>query len=496
MNKILYIPADATSLAHYISGAGIKPAMFYSNKPKDIQDVAPGHLLMLSENGYTGSECSLEIELLEEEAKKLRPLSSKGWFLFDHMIPITRVKSIYFTDRVKSELVLTNIEMSTAFLPKRLIKLVDSFKVSQAPEVGHPDSVSMEYAGLNEIFDHLLGAFCMMRTTSQGGALPPAYFGLLGRMCPRVADEARYAYKDKYVDRYGSLISRNVNDSIKWLATDITDDVVRTVAKNYGLEIEYDELTRMIKLDGLADVPYVYAILNMYGVGQEARQRKVDELVLSNFTRGIRPNKSELVATYYGYNRGYSAFPKLYRSTDGRKTVATKFELNNLVDYFTIECVYRYLFLGIDKVRCEDMERSWPRKSIATGRAYILDYTIPVHHDIELNVQINISKATSPTDSWLNSIVKSEVEAFDRYMGTLFSFGTKVARRVYDESNARRPVKRIASRAAELSAKSLAELKSIGSMYRIPDFRKMSKQELVVAIVEAEESGMIRKSLI
>ena len=94
MNKILYIPADATSLAHYISGAGIKPAMFYSNKPKDIQDVAPGHLLMLSENGYTGSECSLEIELLEEEAKKLRPLSSKGWFLFDHMIPITRVKSI------------------------------------------------------------------------------------------------------------------------------------------------------------------------------------------------------------------------------------------------------------------------------------------------------------------------------------------------------------------------------------------------------------------
>ena len=272
--------------------------------------------------------------------------------------------------------------------------------------------------------------------------------------------------------------------------------MVRTVAKNYGREIEYDELTRMIKLDGLADVPYVYAILNMYGVGQEARQRKVDELVLSNFTRGIRPNKSELVATYYGYNRGYSAFPKLYRSTDGRKTVATKFELNNLVDYFTIECVYRYLFLGIDKVRCEDMERSWPRKSIATGRAYILDYTIPVHHDIELNVQINISKATSPTDSWLNSIVKSEVEAFDRYMGTLFSFGTKVARRVYDESNARRPVKRIASRAAELSAKSLAELKSIGSMYRIPDFRKMSKQELVVAIVEAEESGMIRKSLI
>ena len=49
MNKILYIPADATSLAHYISGAGIKPAMFYSNKPKDIQDVAPGHLLMLSD---------------------------------------------------------------------------------------------------------------------------------------------------------------------------------------------------------------------------------------------------------------------------------------------------------------------------------------------------------------------------------------------------------------------------------------------------------------
>lgn len=496
MNRTLYIPADATSLAHYISGAAIKPAMFYANKPKDIQDVAPGHLLMLSGKGYTGSECCLEIELLGEETKKLLPVNGEGWFLFDHMIPFTRVKSIYFTDPAKCEITRANIEMSTAFLPKRLLKVVDSFKVSQAPVGIFPDKIPTVYTELTGIFDHLLGAFCMMRTISQFGSLPPAYFGLLGRICPRVAEEARYAYKDKYVDRYGSLISRNINDSIKWLAADITEDVVRTVSENHRIEIEYDELTRTIKLDTLSDEPYVYAILNMYGVGQEARQRKVDELVLSHFTRGIRPNKSELIATYYGYNRGYSAFPKLYRSVDGHNTVITKFQLNNLVDYYTIECIYRYLFLGMDKVRCEDMERAWPRRYASQGRPTVLDYGLPEHRDIDLNIPVSLSNPVSPTDSWLYGIVKSEVDASGRYMPMLFSFGAKVARRVYDESMAKRPVKRVAMRSAELSAKSLAELKSIGSMYRIPNFRKLSKQELVVAIVMAEEEGTVPNSLI
>lgn len=132
-------------------------------------------------------------------------------------------------------------------------------------------------------------------------------------------------------------------------------------------------MTKVIIPDNLDKNVYVCYVLYDYGVGEESHRHRIDELILNNFT-GLKQGYEESCALYYGYNRGYASFNNQYRKEG--KTENVKFQLNSLLDYYTIESIYRYCF-NKEVSSKFDLFDSWvktlPSKKAKKGEYLILD---------------------------------------------------------------------------------------------------------------------------
>lgn len=153
----------------------------------------------------------------------------------------------------------------------------------------------------------------------------------------------------------------------------VTLETLEREAREYSQTIKKDKLTKVIIPDNLDKSAYVCYVLYDYGVGEESHRHKIDELILNNFT-GLKQGYEESCALYYGYNRGYASFNNQYRK-DG-KTENVKFQLNSLLDYYTIESVYRYCFNKEVSSKI-DLFDSWvkvmPSKRAKRGEYLLLD---------------------------------------------------------------------------------------------------------------------------
>jgi lysyl-tRNA synthetase class I len=79
----------------------------------------------------------------------------------------------------------------------------------------------------------------------------------------------------------------------------------------------------------------------------------------------------------YGINRGYAAFSNKYKFQSKEKIV--KFQLNSLLDYYTIESVYQYAYNEIDKSNSFPYLEEWCSKLNlkATANTYkVLDQIV------------------------------------------------------------------------------------------------------------------------
>ena len=118
-----YFPIQSTSLAHYLGGACIKAAKYFNNKPQDIQDKYNDFLLLTSKKGTTETDCCLELVLTDDEIKDLIDVK-ENWYLFDTKpLPITRIKKIYFSNKEQKNVTITNITMSTSYVPSNLVEI-------------------------------------------------------------------------------------------------------------------------------------------------------------------------------------------------------------------------------------------------------------------------------------------------------------------------------------------------------------------------------------
>lgn len=497
-NNIFYLPISSSSLPHYLGSASIKPAAYFPNKPKDIQDSAAGHLLLTSYKGYKDTSCCLEIELLPEDTHRLIP-AGEGWYLYDFMLPFSRVRQILFSDAEKMNNSFANIELSTAFVPKNMMRTVEGFEGETAPQIP-PTAPTTNMLPYIDLYDRLLGAFMLMKTVYDDDYVPDAYFGLLGLLCRKVETEAKSALGNGYTKKYHMLLSRNERDSkIKLLSSEITDEVVVSEAKAEGQHVEYDPLTKLMKLDNLDRQTYVIAILNMYGVGNESRRKKVDELVLSGFTHGVKPDKSELVATYYGYNRGYSVFPKQYVSRQKGVVKDTKFRFASRLDYYTVESVYRYAIFGNASTDFAGLEDWWPKKYVQAGRKHILDYMVK---PMPTKVATEHVAPSLIKNNWVNEIALRCANNFDPTRSTVLSTCLEVGQAVYVEAMRRAseqqrhnatgisPAMRqqLAERWMELSSMSINQLKALAVKMGIRNFRSMKKEALLKVIFAADNN--------
>ena len=344
METKYYLPINSTSLAHYFGCACVIPAKYFKNKPEDIQDKLNEFLILTTNLGVQQADCCLELVFTKQESEDLIDIN-KGWFLYEKPLPITRIRKIYFTSKEAKIQTVTNINMSTAFVPDNLIEVVNGFETAKVDKIEKPKEIFINsYADNIKLFDKFLGGLALMRLAGEEYMnYSENYFATLSLFNDTIQKEVEYS-NIKVDTRYqGVFTAKNGFDKvISYLNKTIDENDLNIIAKEEEQIIRKDKITRIIDLNSLDKWTYTIGVLNTYGVGAESRKKKVDELILSNFKYDIKPGKSEGIALCYGINRGYSVFSNKYNLGKVEKVV--KFQLDSKLDYYTIESVYQWVF--------------------------------------------------------------------------------------------------------------------------------------------------------
>lgn len=339
-----YLPLDSKSLAHYFGGACILPSRYMPNKPADIQNRFDDYLLITSYCGTKEADCCIELVIRKDELNDLLPLQD-GFFLFNKPLPITRAKKILFTDENQKQSTVTNINMSTAFIPEQIISVIEKFDDIQVNNLERlKDLPIKDWSSQIKKYNSLLGGFALMRLGGEKYMnYSENYFSSLATYSLTIDGELSNVGK-QFKNLFNDPTYRKALDLIQ---KEVSEDDLYQIASEEKQKILKDNITKIIDLSSLKDVTLIIAVLAMFGVGEEARRKKIDGLILSNFKNEIQPERSEIIALCYGLNRGYSVFSNKYKAGDIEKTV--KFELNSQLDYYTIESLYQYSFNNLLK---------------------------------------------------------------------------------------------------------------------------------------------------
>ena len=337
-----YLPINSSSLAHYFVCACVKPACYFENKPQDIQDRFRNALLLSTELGTKDTDCCIELVVTKAEETLLVPCG-KSFYLFPVPLPISRIKKIYFQNQRQLELTLSNINLSAAFIPHSLAA-VTRFS-SAGYEGNHFDDkiVGKDFSHQLELFDRVLGSLALMKTAkepymnySENYASTLSFFNALVK-----DDLERQGLQIN--DKYFGLFSRSGSfiKFIPYLERKISKEDLDQIAADNKQRIERS-FTKAINFDKLSGMPYTFAVLQSFGVGDEAAPKKIDSLISTNFEE-IKDDKAEGIALCYGYNRGYSIFSNSYGTEETRRQTV-KYLLDSQLDYYTIESVYQFAF--------------------------------------------------------------------------------------------------------------------------------------------------------
>ena len=335
-----YFPINSSSLAHYFGGACIKAAKYFNNKPQDIQDRYKEFLLLTDKKGSKATDCCLELVLLKDEIDDLID-AKNGWYLLDTKpLPITRIKKIYFSNREQLVNTITNIRMSTAFVPDFLLD-VRTFDENPVDVQIPTDCKGIDQTNKINQYDRFLGALALMRLSHEPYMnYSNNYFATLAFFNHIIDNHIKSIENLSFNNAFQGIFnnSKGFEKVLPYLKHNIDENALNKIAKENNQIIKKDKITRIIDVESITDTwTYPIAILNAYGVGDESRKMRIDGLIQSHF-KSLKDGKQEGVALCYGYNRGYSAFTKSYGD------VEFKYKLESQLDYYTIESVYQYVF--------------------------------------------------------------------------------------------------------------------------------------------------------
>lgn len=338
MNNIYYLPVNAATLAHYFGCACIKPAKYFSNKVPDIQDKYNDLIIITNKKGTTECNCCIEIILTDNEVTQLIKLKN-NWFAYSYFLPITRVKKILFSNEEVKDTTITNIEMSTAYVPHK-VEVVE-FDINPSNDIVLPNNYSHQDLSLQiQEYDRTLGALALMRIArepymnySQNYIATLSYFNSIIKQ--KLDSLTNYSFNGKFHGIFSK--SKSFERILTYLNSTISDASLENIAKEENEEIKRVSISRLIDLNSISQTgTYTIAVLVTYGVGEESRKKRIDELIVDHFA-SLKEDKREGVALCYGFNRGYSVFNKEYSN------VAFKYKLESKLDYYTIESVFQYI---------------------------------------------------------------------------------------------------------------------------------------------------------
>lgn len=337
--KTYYYPISSTSLASIFGRACILPASLYKNRLPDVQNRFEKFILLTEHFGCSESDCTLQILLTPDEEKSLVNVN-EGFFLYESALPISRIRKIYFEKAAQATRTISNISFSTAFIPNNLVDSNDNtfekinLSVISVPNDLVPliDNVKKSY----EKYNRILGAMALMRTAHEEGCnFSTHYIDLLSKF-NFIIEQQKKEFADintkfhKVFENHPSFLDNTVD-----FAT------LENEAKENKQFINKNKLTKVIEPNNLDKSVYLCYVLYDYGVGEESHRYNIDDLILNNFT-SLKQGYQESCALYYGYNRGYASFNNQYMK-DGKKEIV-KYQLNSLLDYYTIESIFEYCF--------------------------------------------------------------------------------------------------------------------------------------------------------
>lgn len=344
MNGKFFMPIDSKCLPIYFGNACIAPSKYYVNKLEDIQNKYPNHILLSDKLCSINTDTCLEVFLNQHEIHELVKINS-NLFILDRPLPISRICLIYFSSLSQLEYTITNINLSTAFVPKRLLKVNDKFeKINFEILEKYNDINTYDWNDELKKFNSILGGFALMKTSGEDYMnFSENYFSTLSYFNKQIeyalnksGHKINPIYFDAFTGNSGFKKLYNV------LNKEIEEIDLINIAKEENQEIVKDKFTKFIEIEGLKKATLITAILYSYGVGEESKNKKIDGLILSNFKSELPSDKSEVIALCYGLNRGYSIFQNEYRLGELQNTI--KFKLDNKLDYYTIESIYQFAF--------------------------------------------------------------------------------------------------------------------------------------------------------
>jgi len=379
MENKYYLHINSVNLAHYFGCACIKPSKYFESRSEDFQSSFPDYLLLSNAKRSANSDCSIELVLTKEEVNNLISAKSNDDFFFSAVpLPISRVSSVYFESEQLKDKISTLINLSTAFIPKSILKTFQNEKSVEVEKIDLPAiDKTPDYSEELKKYNSLLGGFAIMKLAREPYMnFSENYFSTLSYFNSVIEEELSKVKKVASI-YHDVFIGKDSFKSLKpFLEKVISEDDLNSIAKNESQKIKKDVITGLIDFNSLDRATYIIAVLYSFGVGDEGRKSKVDGLILNNFHKNVKTDKSEVIALCYGLNRGYSVFSNKYRNESNEQLV--KFELNSKLDYYTIESIYQYAINSIKSNSFEYLGSIIPRaefkaKKLSKNDYYILD---------------------------------------------------------------------------------------------------------------------------
>jgi len=350
-NNKIFLPISSINLPLYFSSACIKPVRYELSRNTDIQNKFDCCLLLSSKMGSSETDCALELVLTEKETDMFISVSdSDDVFLFPKPLPITRVKGVYFNDDKQRDKIITIINLASAFIPPDICHVTKKMEMADYNNLKLPDNLSdVDFASQLKRYDSFLGGFALMRFSGEEYMnYSEKYFSTLAFFNSVI--EKEIINSGKTVNNiYHDAFSGNTKFKTiyPYLYRNVTEDDLYMMAKRENQKIVKNNITGLIDLKSLDKWTYIMAILYSYGISDEAKRKKIDTLIISNFKHDIDEDRSEIVSFCYGLNRGYSVFSNKY--TFNKKEKKVKFELNSKLDYYTIESIYQFSVNNVEK---------------------------------------------------------------------------------------------------------------------------------------------------
>jgi succinate dehydrogenase flavin-adding protein (antitoxin of CptAB toxin-antitoxin module) len=345
MEAIFYFHLNSVNLAQYFGCACFKPSKYLRERTEDIQSAHPDFLVLSTKSQLYRSDTAVELILTNNETKELiEAKRNNSFYFFPKPLPISRVRAVYFESEELRDKITTLINLSTAFIPKRLTKVFNKreeneFDQDLTPNIGNGKDNSENI----KKYDSLLGGFALMKLAREHYMnYSENYFSTLSFF--NTAIEAELLKSKKVSTIYhDAFVGKDLFKSIyQYLYRDINEEDINAIAKLENQKIRKDKITGLIDISSLERATYILTVLYLYGVGNEGRKLKVDGLILNNFQKHIKIDRAEVVALCYGLNRGYAVFSSKYNNNGSEQLV--KFELDSKVDYYTIESIYQFAF--------------------------------------------------------------------------------------------------------------------------------------------------------